>query len=122
MMYARIEISDISADISAIYWISAYSEAIFATKNRLEEKSKKIRKCRRYFADISVSDRNFGEISVSKTHARVTDFLLQNIEDISEISVKYRRYIGNIDKNIGDISEISGYIGDTSGYIGNISK
>ena len=49
----RIEISDISADISAIYRILAYSEAIFATENRLEEKSKKIEKCRRYFADIS---------------------------------------------------------------------
>ena len=44
---------------------------------------------------------------MSKTHARVTDFLLQNIEDISEISVKYRRYIENIGKSIGDISEIS---------------
>ena len=53
---------------------------------------------------------------------RMADFLLQNIEDISEISVKYRIYIGNIGKNIGDISEISGYIGDISGYIGNISK
>ena len=50
----RIEISDISDDISAIYRISAYSETIFATENRLEEKSKKIFKCRRYFADISV--------------------------------------------------------------------
>ena len=59
---------------------------------------------------------------MSRTHARVTDFLLQNIEDISEISVKYRRYIGNIGKNIGNISKISGYIGDISGYIGNISK
>ena len=59
----RIEISDISADISAIY---------------------------------RISDRNFGEISVSRTHAHVADFLLQNIENISEISVKYRRYIVNI--------------------------
>ena len=42
----RIEISDISDDISAIYRISAYSETIFATENRLEEKSKKILKCR----------------------------------------------------------------------------
>ena len=89
---SKIEISDISADISAIYRISAYSEAIFATENCLEEKSKKIEKYRRYFADISVSDRNFGEISVRKTHARVSDFLLQ----------KYRRYI----ENIGKISEI----------------
>ena len=59
---------------------------------------------------------------MSNTHARVADFLIQNIEDISEISVKYQRYIGNIGKNIGDISEISGYIGDISGYIRNISK
>ena len=51
---------------------------------------------------------------MSRTHARVTDFLLQNIDDISEISVKYRRYIENIGKNIGDISKISGYIGDIS--------
>ena len=29
------------------------------------------------------------------------------IGDISEISEIYRRYIGNIGKNIGDISEIS---------------
>ena len=114
----RIEISDISDDISAIYRISAYSETIFATENRLEEKSKKILKCRRYFADIWVSDRNFSEISVSKTHARVADFLLQNIEDISEISI-----------NFGDISEISVTISeiywkyqDISGYIRNISK
>ena len=41
---------------------------------------------------------------MSGTHARVADFLLQNIGDISEISVKYRRYIGNIGKNIEDIS------------------
>ena len=94
-------------------------------ENRLREKSLKNRKFRRYFANISVSDRNFGEISVSGTHARVADFLLQNIEDISEISEiyrKYRRYIGNI----GDISEISVKISkiyrDISGYIENISK
>ena len=35
---------------------------------------------------------------------RVGDFLLQNIEDISKISVKYRRYIVNIGKNSEDIS------------------
>ena len=34
-LQSRIEISDISADISVIYRISAYSEAIFATENRL---------------------------------------------------------------------------------------
>ena len=36
------------------------------------------------------------------------DFLFQNIEDISEISVKYRIYIGK------KIEDISGYIGDIS--------
>ena len=40
---------------------------------------------------------------MSGTHVRVVDFLLQNIEDISE-------------------KDISRYIGDISGYIGNISK
>ena len=98
-----MKISDISAEISAKYRISATTEAKLVMKFRLREKSLKNRKFRRYFADISVSDRNFGEISVSGTHARVSDFLLQNIGDISEISVKYRRYIGNIGKNIGDI-------------------
>ena len=107
-MGAWIKISDISTEISTKYRISATSEAKSVMENRLREKSLKNRKFRRYFVDISVSDRNFGEISVSGTHARVTDFLLQNIEDISEISVKYRRYIGNIGKNIEDIS---GYIG-----------
>ena len=43
-------------------------------------------------------------------HTRVGDFLLQNIEDISEISIKYRRYVGNIDKNIENISGYIGYI------------
>ena len=57
----RIEIFDISADISAIYRISAYSEAIFVTENRLLEKSKKIGKCRRYFGIGPKFRRNFGE-------------------------------------------------------------
>ena len=79
------------------------------------EKSLKNRKFRLYFADISVSDRNFGEWNTRG----MGDFLLQNIEDISEISVKYQRYIGNIGKNIEYISR---YISDISGYIRNISK
>ena len=36
------------------------------------------------------------------------------IGDISEISVKYRRYIGNIGKNIGDISRYIGIYRDIS--------
>ena len=56
----RIEISDISADISAIYRISAFIESIFDTENHLQEKSRKIGKCRRYFGEISDSDRNIG--------------------------------------------------------------
>ena len=114
-----IKISDISAEISVKYRISATTETKSVMEIRLREKSLKNRKFRKYFVDISVSDRNFGKILVSGTHARMGDFLLQNIEDISEISVKYRRYIENIGKNIEDISR---YIGDISGYIGNISK
>ena len=55
----RIEISD----ISAIYRISAYSEAIFAAQNRLEEKSKKsgnvgdISQIYRYRTEISAKFR-----------------------------------------------------------------
>ena len=36
------------------------------------------------------------------------------IGDISEISVKYRRYFGNIDKNIRDISRYIGLYRDIS--------
>ena len=39
MFKPRIEISDISADISAIYRISGPLETIFDTENRLQEKS-----------------------------------------------------------------------------------
>ena len=89
-----IKISYISTEMSVKYRISVTTEAKSLMENRLREKSLKNQKFRRYFADISVSDRNFGEILVSGTHVRVADFLLQNIRDISEISVKYRRYIG----------------------------
>ena len=82
-----LKIFDISAEISAKYRISVTTEAKSVMEIRLREKPLKNRKFRRYFA--------------------VGDFLLQNIEDISEVSVKYRRYIRNIGKNIGDISEIS---------------
>ena len=74
------------------------TEAKSVIENRLREKSLKNWKFRRYFADISVLDRNFGEWN---TRARGWFF-----------ASKYRRYIGNIDKNIEDISR----------YIGNISK
>ena len=89
-------------------------EAKSLMENRLREKSLKNRKFHRYFVDISISDRNFGEISMSETHTRVADFLFQNIEDISEISVKYQRYIGNIGKNIEDISRYIGIYRDIS--------
>ena len=122
LIWTWIKIFDISAEISAKYRISVTTEAKSVMENHLREKLLKNQKFRRYFADISVSDRNFGEISVSGTHARVADFLLKNIGNISEISVKYRRYIGNIDKNIEDISRYIGIYRDISGYIGNISK
>ena len=52
--------SDISADISAIYRISGVSETIFDTESRLLEKSQKIGKYRRYLAKY----RNLDDISV----------------------------------------------------------
>ena len=100
-----MKISDISIEISAKYQISATIEAKSVMKIRLREKSLKNRKFRRY---IGIGPK-FRRVK----HTRVwVIFMLQNIEDISEISVKYRGYIGNIGENIGDIS----------GYIGNISK
>ena len=94
-MRSRIEISDISADISAIYRISGLIETIFDTENRLQEKSRKIGEYRRYFGEISDFDRNIGRnIGGWETRARGNFFGF-----FWEI---YRRYIGNI----GDISEI----------------
>ena len=49
--------SDISADISAIYRISGVNETIFDTESRLLEKSANI-------ADISAKYRNLNDISV----------------------------------------------------------
>ena len=61
----KIEISDISADISAIYRIPEYNEAIFAIENRLDEKSKKNREMsaifRQYIGIGPKFRRNFGE-------------------------------------------------------------
>ena len=87
--------SDISADISAIYRISGVNETIFDTENRLQEKSRKIEKYRRYFGEITESDRNIGRnVDAWETRARGNFFWF-----FWEI---YRRYI----ENIGDISAI----------------
>ena len=56
------EISDILADISAIYRISVLIDKIFAIENRLEEKSEKVGKYRRNIGDISVTDRNISQL------------------------------------------------------------
>ena len=56
-MRSRIEISNISADISAIYRIPGLIETIFDTENRLQEKSRKIEKNRRISA---IFRRNIG--------------------------------------------------------------
>ena len=85
-----MKISDISAEISDI----GDNQSEIGHGNLFEGKIAENRKFRRNFADISVSERNF----VCGTHVRAGDFLLQNIENISEISVKYRRYIENISK------------------------
>ena len=53
---SRFEISDISADISAIYQISGLIETIFDTENRLQEKSRNIGEYRRYLGEISDFD------------------------------------------------------------------
>ena len=81
-----------------IYRISAFIESIFAIENRLEEKSKKIEKCRRNITEISVTDRNIDVWG----HVRVGKICWLFLVDISTIYKKYRRYIGDI----FDISEI----------------
>ena len=72
-------------------------------------------------ADISAKYRNLddisGEISTRGRHARGKHFLRffgRYIGDISKISEIYRRYIGNIGKNIGDISRYIGIYRDIS--------
>ena len=52
--------SEISAEISAIFRVSEANEAIFETLSRLLEKSSKIGKYRRYIGEISESGRYFG--------------------------------------------------------------
>ena len=91
LLHARIKISDISVDISAIYRISGVNETIFDTENRLQEKSE-------YIGDISVKYRNLTEISVemSTLERRACGKKFWFFWEI------YRRYIENID----DISAI----------------
>ena len=91
----RIKMSEISADISAIFRVSGANEAIFETLSRLLEKSQKIGKYRRNIGEISESGRYFGRnFDTWKTRAWETFF-----DIFWEI---YRRYI----ENIGDISAI----------------
>ena len=78
-------------------------ETIFDTENRLQEKSRKIGEYRRYFCEISDSDRNIGRnIDGWETRARGNFFgffweisrrYIENIGDISAIFSIYRRYI-----------------------------
>ena len=107
--------SEISAEISAIFRVSEANEAIFEILSRLLEKSPKIGKYRRYIGEISESGRYFGRnFDTWETRAWETFFVIfweiyrRYIGNIGEISEIYRRYIGNIGKNIGDISR---YIG-----------
>ena len=104
--------SEISAEISAIFRVSEANEAIFETLSRLLEKSPKIGKYRRYIGEISESGRYFGRnFDTWETRAWETFFVI-----FWEI---YRRYIGNI----GDISvKISEIYRDISGYIGKYRK
>ena len=93
-MYLRavFEISDISADTSAIYRISEPTDMNFAIENRSVEKSKKI-------GEISPIYRSLVDISVDfsgLSDTRAWGIFFGNFSSI------YRRYIGNI----GKISEI----------------
>ena len=97
--------SDISVDISAIYRISGVNETIFDTESHLQEKSRKIGKYRRYFGEISESDRNIGRnVDAWETRAReffFFGFFGRYIADISKISARYRRYFRYIGRYIG---------------------
>ena len=73
-----------------IYRISGLIETIFDTENRLQEKSRKIGKYRRYFGEISDSDRNIGRnVDTWETRARGKFFGF-----FWEIYRRYFRYIG----------------------------
>ena len=56
----RTKMSEISAEISAIFRVSEAIEAKFKTLSRSLEKSPKIGKYRRYIGEISVFGRYFG--------------------------------------------------------------
>ena len=106
--FTRIEISDISADISAIYRISGLIETIFDTENHLQEKSRKIGKYRRYFGEISGSDRNIGFEPKYRSKCRhlgdtrAWEIFWFFLGDISPIYRKYRRYFRYIGRYIGE--------------------
>ena len=87
--------SEISAEISAIFRVSVANEAKFETLSRLLEKSPKIGKYRRYIGEISESGRYFGGNFVTWETRAGANFC----GIFWEI---YRRYI----ENIGDISPI----------------
>ena len=89
-----MKISDISAKISDISDNRSEIGHGNSFEGKITEKLENLSIFRRYIGIGPKFMRNF----VCETHARVGDFLFQNIEDISEISVKYRRYIGNIGK------------------------
>ena len=94
------------SDISAIYRISEPNDTIFAIENRSVEKSKKIGEISpiyRPVIDISV---DFSALGDTRAWGIFLAISRRYIADISKISVKYRRYIGNIGNNIEDISVI----------------
>ena len=81
----RIEISDISADISAIYRISGLIETIFDTENRLQEKSENI-------GDISPKCRRLETRAREKFFGFFWEIYRRYIENIGKISEIYRKY------------------------------
>ena len=100
--------SEISAEISAIFRVSEGVEAKFETLSRSLEKSPKIGKYRRYIGEISVSGRYFGGNFGHVEATRGANFLRHFLGDISAIYRKYQRYIADIFDISVDIS--SGFL------------
>ena len=100
--------SEISAEISAIFRVSEAIEAKFETLSRSLEKSPKIGKYRRYIGEISVFGRYFGGNFGHVGATRGANFCGIFLGDISTICRKYRRYIADIFDISVDIS--SGFL------------
>ena len=103
-LYSRTKMSEISAEISAIFRVSEAVEAKFETLSRSLEKSPKIGKYRRYIGVRAIFRWKFR----SRGSQARDKFLRHFLGDISAIYRKYRRYIADIFDISVDIS--SGFL------------